>query len=334
MRVAFFDAHRFERDVFDKDPGRSAHELIYFDARLGLETAELARSCRAICSFVNDNLGRAVLTRLKELGVELIALRSAGYNHVDLICAKELGLHVVRVPKYSPYAIAEHAIALALTLNRKIHRAHQRIRELNFSLDGLVGFDMHGKTAGVVGTGRIGTVMTEILVGFGCNVIAYDKFPSEALVERHGGKVRYAPLEFLLRESDVISLHVPLNGETRHMINESAFAQMKPSALLINTGRGGLIETSALISALKHHRIGGAGLDVYEEEAQVFFADHSESGIDDDVLARLLTFPNVVITSHQGFLTNEALENIARTTIDNLSKFEQRQTLQNRVEAT
>ena len=333
MKVAFFDTHTFDRKAFECALQGSKHELRFIDSRLDGLTAELARGCDAVCCFVNDRVDEDAITKLREVGVRLIALRSAGYNNVDLKAAERAGIAVARVPEYSPAAVAEHAVALILTLNRKIHRAHQRVRELNFSLDGLVGFDMAGKTAGLIGVGRIGKVLAKILTGFSCKVLLYDLNEDPALLKSLGGNARYAALEELYRESDIVSLHVPLGPETRHMIDRKAIAQMKPSVLLINTGRGALIDTSALIEALKGHRIGGAGLDVYEEEGGVFFSDHSVEGIGDDLLARLLTFPNVVITSHQGFLTEEALANIASTTRRNLDQFERGEKLDCQVRA-
>jgi D-lactate dehydrogenase len=322
MRVLFYDAHHYERDVFDREFQSSGHTLSYVEPRLTSETADLAKGFDAVCSFVNDRVDRATLQKLSQSGVKAIALRCAGFNHVDLKAAQEFGIPVVRVPAYSPHAVAEHAVALLLTLNRKIHRSHARIRELNFSLEGLVGFDLFQKTVGVIGTGNIGTVLAKIFRGFGCRVLAHDRNKNPELANDPG--VQYVDLQTLYRESDVISLHVPLNEGTRHLINAESLALMKPHVLLINTGRGGLVDSTALIQALKKHTIGGAGLDVYEEEEGVFFHDLSSEGIGDDVLARLLTFPNVVITSHQAFLTQEALSQIARTTRDNLSAVEKR----------
>ncbi|MEK6580184.1 MAG: 2-hydroxyacid dehydrogenase [Bdellovibrionota bacterium] len=329
MKVAFFDSHQFEREVFNSENKNHAHELVFYDCRLTQEFTGLAHGYDVVCCFVNDRLDAATLKRLKENGVKLVALRSAGFNHVDLTAAAKLDLPVVRVPEYSPYAVAEHTVALVLTLNRKIHRAYTRVRELNFSLEGLVGFDMHGKTVGVVGTGRIGRVMVKILHGFGCNVLAYDLKPDPELVSLK--MAQYVELNQIYRDSDVISLHIPLQPQTKHIIDARALAQMKPQVLLVNTGRGALIDTPALIEALKKHMIGGAALDVYEEEEGIFFSDHSIEGINDDLLARLLTFPNVLVTSHQAFLTNEALKNIAGTTLSNITEFEKGLKLSNRV---
>ena len=329
MRVAVFDTHRFERDALERANQRHGHELAYYEPRLTRETAPLAERFDAVCSFVNDRLDNDALEVLQRGGVKLIALRSAGFNHVDLPAARRLGFTVVRVPEYSPYAVAEHAVALMLTLIRKTHRAYARVRESNFSLDGLVGFDLHGKTVGVVGTGRIGAVLLRIMHGFGCTLLAFDQNPSPTLARELG--VRFVDLPQLFRESDIISLHVPLTPETRHVIDAAALAQMKPGVIVINTGRGALIDTQALVTALKRQQIGGAGLDVYEEEEGIFFQDLSGEVLQDDVLARLLTFPNTLITSHQGFLTREALANIAETTLANITAFERLEPLANQV---
>ncbi len=328
MKVAFFDMHRFEKKAFDEVNTRFGHEITYFESRLTPETAKLASQFPAICAFVNDRLNEASLTILKSEGVRLIALRSAGFNHVDLCAAQKLALPVVRVPAYSPHAVAEHAVALLLALNRKITRANSRVRELNFSLEGLVGFDLFGKTVGILGTGKIGTVMATIMKGFGCNVLAYDLEPNPDLITLG---VQYVQLDEIYSRSDVISLHIPLNETTHHIINEASLAKMKPGVYLINTGRGGLIDTKALITSLKHGHLGAAGLDVYEEEENIFFQDLSESCLQDDILARLLTFPNVLITSHQAFLTHEALVHIAETTLENISSFEKNGLLMNEV---
>ena len=328
MKVAVFDTHRFERSFFEAVNLRFGHTLAFFEARLNEGTAPLAADFAAICAFVNDRLSANVLTRLKDLSVELIALRSAGFNNVDLAAAGRLGLKVVRVPAYSPHAVAEHAVTLILALNRKVHRAYSRVRELNFSLDGLVGFDLYQKTIGIIGTGKIGTVMAQILSGFGCQVLAYDKIVNSEL---DTSRVTYTSLSELYRLSDIVSLHVPLTHETRHLIDSGALSQMKPGVMLINTGRGALIETKALIESLKSGHIGYAGLDVYEEEENVFFQDLSDQVLQDDVLARLLTFPNVLITSHQAFLTREALGNIAETTLRNISEYESGRQLTNEV---
>jgi len=319
MKIAVFDTHRYDREALAQANHACHFTFSFFDVRLKPETVALAQGHEVVCVFVNDQLTRPVLESLKQHGVKLIALRCAGFNNVDLKAAKELGLPVVRVPEYSPYAVAEHAVALLLTLNRKIHKAHNRVREGNFALDGLVGFDLKGKTVGIVGTGKIGRVFTQIMKGFGCRLLAHDVRADEALVAETG--VEYVAMERLFAESDVISLHVPLMPQTYHLVNEAALALMKRGVVLINTSRGALVDASALIKALKQGRIGAAGLDVYEEEAGVFFQDLSGHVLQDDVLARLMTFPNVIITSHQAFLTKEALENIAETTLGNVAEF-------------
>ena len=327
--VAFFDSRRYDRESFLAANQKFGFQFLFLETRLTEATADLVPSGAIVCSFVNDQLSENALRRLSERQVKLIALRSAGYNHVDLRAAQQLGLTVVRVPEYSPYAVAEHAVALLLSLNRKIHRASNRVREMNFSLEGLVGFDLHGKTVGVVGLGRIGLAFARIMRGFGCRVLAYDLNPQNEYETEIG--LKYASFHTLLHESDIISLHVPLNHETHHLFSSEAFDKVKKDLILINTGRGALIDSRALIKALKSHRIGGACLDVYEEEEGVFFSDFSESGIEDDLLARLLTFPNVLITSHQAFLTREALQNIADTTLLSLQAFVDGQILQNQV---
>lgn len=330
MRIAFFDSRSYDREAF-LAANNGAHELVFFEPRLSAITARMAEGFPAVCPFVNDSADAEALACLHAGGTRLLALRSAGFNHVDLTAAGALGLRVVRVPEYSPYAVAELAVALILSLNRKIHRAYQRVRDANFSLEGLVGFDLHGKTFGVVGTGKIGAVAARIMHGFGCRILAYDVQPNEELLAAKG--LRYVELDELFAESDVISLHVPLLPSTRHLIDARALALMKPSVMLINTGRGALLDTRALIEALKQRRVGAAGLDVYEEEEGVFFQDLSDQVLHDDVLARLLTFPNVLITSHQGFLTREALANIASTTLSSVTAFERGEPLAHEVRA-
>jgi D-lactate dehydrogenase len=317
MIISIFDTHRFDRAAFEKENLRFKHDLRFFTTGLEQKTAKLAAGSPAICAFVNDVLDRPTLTILQENGVRLVALRSAGYNHVDLAAARDLGLTVTRVPAYSPYAVAEHAVALLLALNRKIPRAYNRVREANFSLEGLVGFDLHGKTVGIVGTGKIGAIFAKIMAGFGCRLLAFDAFPNSAL------PVTYVAPEQLLAESDIISLHVPLLPETFHFLCAETLAHVKPGAVIVNTSRGALIDAPALIEALKSGQIAGAALDVYEEEAGVFFHDLSGEVLQDDVLARLISMPNVLITSHQAFLTHEALANIAQTTLETVSAFEQ-----------
>lgn len=331
MNIGFFDTHKFEKPVFLKANQSFAHNITFFDHRLTKETAPLAKNNPCICSFVNDKLDRDTLILLKEAGVQLIALRSAGFNHVDLKAAFELNLKVVRVPEYSPYAVAEHAVALLLTLNRKIHRSFLRVRELNFSLDGLVGFDLNGKTVGVIGAGKIGSVFAKIMSGFGCRILLCDLLQNQELVKSIGAE--FVNLEEIYQQSDIISLHVPLNPSTRYLINQTSLQKMRKGVFLINTGRGALINTRDLIQALKSGHLGGAGLDVYEEEEKVFFQDHSDEILQDDVLARLLTFSNVIITSHQAFLTQEALDNIAQTTLSNISEFEKGLILTNEIKS-
>jgi D-lactate dehydrogenase len=316
ITVAVFDTKPYDREALQQiaAPGIAWH---FLDFRLNAETAPLAKPARAVCVFVNDQLNRPCLEALAGQGVELIALRCAGFNNVDLAAAKTLKLTVTRVPAYSPHAVAEHAVALLLALNRKIHRAYNRVREQNFSLHGLVGFDLHGKTAGIVGTGKIGRLVAQILRGFGMTVLAYDPFPATEWAQQHG--VTYVDARTLAQNSDVVSLHIPLTPETKHLIREETLALMKSGSLLINVSRGALIDTTALIAALKSGQLAGVGLDVYEEEEGIFFEDLSGQVLQDDELARLLTFPNVLITAHQAFLTREALAEISRVTIANLT---------------
>ncbi len=330
MKVAFFDTHKFERNIFQKENEKFNHEIIFFETRLIEQTTNLCVGYPCVCAFVNDRLDSKTLRVISASGTRLIALRSAGFSHVDMESAHDLGLRVVYVPEYSPHAVAEHAVALILSLNRKIHRAYTRVREGNFSLDGLVGFDLYKKTVGVVGTGRIGSVMTNILNGFGCQILAYDLVQNPALA---AAGVQYVSLDELLRKSDIISLHVPLTPETRYILDSKALSLTKPGVMLINTGRGALIDTRALIQYLKSGHVGYAGLDVYEEEEGIFFENLSDQILQDDQLARLLTFPNVLLTSHQAFLTEEALGNIAKTTLQNIAEFENGNNLCNEVYA-
>lgn len=318
MRVAVFSTKSYDERFLNAANAAFEHELVFFEARLSQETSVLASGFEAVCVFVNDTLDRAVLEQLAQGGVRLIALRCAGFNNVDLSAARELGLTVARVPAYSPYAVAEHTLALIMTLNRKTHRAYARVREMNFALDGLLGFDLNQRTVGVIGTGKIGEVFVRIMMGLGCRVVAYDPYPNEAC--RKLG-VEYVTLETLYKTSDIISLHCPLAAESVHLIDAKAVAQMKRGVMLINTSRGALVDTRAMIEGLKSGQIGYLGLDVYEEETELFFEDLSERVIQDDVFARLLTFPNVVITGHQGFFTEEALTNIAHTTLENVAAF-------------
>lgn len=319
MKAAVFSAHSFERPFFAELNRAGRHELLFVEERLTALNARAAAGCPAVCAFAQDDLSRDVLRILREGGTRFVALRSAGFNHVDLAAARELGIRVARVPAYSPYAVAEHAVALLLALDRKLCRASARVRELNFSLDGLVGFDLHGRTVGVVGMGRIGAVFARIMHGFGCRVLAHDPRPDPEL-EALG--TRFVSLDQLFAESQVISLHLPLTAASRHLVDAAAIAKMKRGVMLINTGRGALIDTKALIQALKTGQVGAAGLDVYEEEENVFSRDLSGEVLQDDVLARLMTFPNVMITAHQAFLTEEALGNIVQTTLENLAEFE------------
>ena len=319
VRIALFSARDYDREFFSAANAGHGHEIVYLETVLAPETAPLASGFSSVCAFVNDRLGRDTLEALAQGGTKLLALRSAGYNNVDLAAARELGLTVARVPAYSPHAVAEHSVALVLTLDRKIHRAYARVREGNFSLSGLVGFDLHGRTVGVVGTGRIGLAFSRAMAGFGCRLLATDPQASPEL-EALGG--RYVPLDDLLSSSDIVSLHCPLTPGTHHLIDERALALMKPGAMLINTGRGALVETRAVIAALKSGHLGHLGIDVYEEEEALFFEDRSQTVIQDDVFMRLLTFPNVIVTAHQGFFTREALANIAETTLANVTAFE------------
>lgn len=318
MRALFFSSQSYDQDSFIAAQAVPGLELHFQPARLTEDTAPLAAGHEVVCAFINDDLSAPVLGRLAAAGTRLIALRSAGYNHVDLAAAQRLGLTVTRVPAYSPHAVAEHAVALILALNRRLHRAYNRTREGDFSLHGLTGFDLHGKTVGVVGTGQIGLAFARIMAGFGCQLLAYDPYPNPQ-VEALGA--RYLPLEQLLRQSNIISLHCPLTPQTKHLINIHSLGDLLPGAMLINTGRGALVDTPALIEALKSGQLGYLGLDVYEEEAQIFFEDRSDQPLQDDVLARLLTFPNVIITAHQAFLTREALAAIAATTLDNIARW-------------
>ncbi len=329
MRILFFSSQAYDSESFQASNHRHGFELHFQQAHLQADTAVLAQGFEVVCAFVNDDLSRPVLERLAAGGTRLVALRSAGYNHVDLAAAEALGLPVVHVPAYSPHAVAEHAVGLILTLNRRLHRAYNRTREGDFSLHGLTGFDLHGKRVGVIGTGQIGETFARIMAGFGCELLAYDPYPNPR-IQALGG--RYLALDALLAESDIVSLHCPLTADTRHLIDAQRLATMKPGAMLINTGRGALVNAAALIEALKSGQLGYLGLDVYEEEADIFFEDRSDQPLQDDVLARLLSFPNVVVTAHQAFLTREALAAIADTTLDNIAAW-QDGTPRNRVRA-
>ncbi|MBK9189708.1 MAG: 2-hydroxyacid dehydrogenase [Phycisphaerales bacterium] len=319
MRVAVFSTHPFDRTFLAQANQGAGHELHFVDAKLSVQTLGAAQGCKGVCLFVSDVADAAILKGLHAGGTRLLALRSAGFNNVDLSAADALGMTVARVPAYSPHAVAEHAVGLMLMLNRKLHRAHNRVREQNFALDGLLGFDMHAKVVGIVGVGKIGACVARIMLGFGCRVLAYDLVRDEELA---GLGVEYVDLERLLRESDVVTLHCPLTPQTRHLINADRLATMKPGVMIINTSRGAVIDTKALIAGLKRGHVGYVGLDVYEEEGDLFFRDLSEEVIQDDVFARLQTFPNVVVTAHQAFFTREALTNIAETTLDNITRFD------------
>jgi D-lactate dehydrogenase len=320
MKVPFYDAKPYDHLFFVPAGEKLGVEFHFHAFRLSADTAASAGSAQAVCVFVNDTIDRACLEALAKQGVRLVALRCAGFNQVDLKAAAEIGIRIARVPAYSPHAVAEHAVALLLTLNRKTHRAYNRVREHNFSLNGLVGFDLHGRTAGIVGTGKIGKITAQIFKGFGMEVLVYDLYPDEAWAAANGAT--YIGLEDLLSRSDVVSLHTPLTPETHYLINERSLATMKEGAYLLNTSRGGLIDTSALIESLKQGHLGGVALDVYEIEEGVFFEDLSHEVLQDDDLARLVSFPNVLVTSHQGFLTEEALSEIARVTTENLARLE------------
>lgn len=311
MKVAFFDAKPYDIPSFEKFGGENGIRFKFYETKLNEDTAELAKGCEAVCVFVNDTVNAAVIDRLCQLGVKTLALRCAGYNNVDIKYAKDK-LKVVSVPAYSPYAVAEHAMALLLTSIRRVHKAYIRTRDHNFSLNGLTGFDLHGKTVGVVGTGKIGRIFINICRGFGMNVIAYDKFPAK------DSGIEYVELDELFSRSDIISFHCPLTDETYHLIDEKSVDKLKKGVVIINTSRGALIDAEALLEGIKARKIGAACLDVYEEEADVFFQDFSGHIIADDTLARLISMPNVIVTSHQAFLTEEALSNIAETTVNNI----------------
>ena len=319
LRLAVYSTQPHDRRFLDAANAAGRCELIYLEPRLDALTAPAAAGAQAVCLFVNDRADAAALEVLARQGVRLIALRCAGFNNVDLQAARRLGIAVARVPEYSPYAVAEHTVAIILTLNRKIHRAYARVREGNFALDGLLGFDLHGRTVGVVGTGKIGEQVARIMAGFGCRVLAFDPQPNPACV---AAGARYVTLPELLAASDVVTLHCPLTPQTHHLIDARAIAIMRPGAMLVNTSRGGVIDTPAVIEALKSGALGSLGLDVYEEEGDLFFRNLSDQVIRDDVFARLLTFPNVVITGHQAFFTEDALRAIAETTLRNVEQFE------------
>ena len=331
MKIAVFSAKRYDRDFLTAANATAGHEIVYFDMPLEQQTVALASGYAAVCIFVNDIADAGVLETLAAGGTRLVALRCTGFNNVDLKAAAQFGLKVVRVVTYSPYSVAEHAVALILAINRKIHRAYNRTRDSNFSLDGLMGFDLHGKTVAVVGTGKIGQVFTRIMLGFGCEIIGYDKFPSLAF-EALGA--RYAEPGEIGKKADIISLHCPLTPETNHIVNAETLARAKRGALLINTSRGGLIDTEAAISALKSGQLGGLAIDVYEQEADLFFRDLSSTIVSDDVFQRLLSFPNVIVTGHQAFFTQEAITTICETTLQSATEFATGQALSNEIKAS
>lgn len=318
MKIAFFDAKPYDKPSFEKYGQENGVKFKYFETKLNEDTVDLAKGFDGVCAFVNDTVNDAVVDRLYEMGVTVLALRCAGFNNVDMKHAFGK-LHVLRVPAYSPYAVAEHTMALLLTSIRRIHKAYIRSRDYNFSLANLTGFDLHGKTVGVIGTGRIGRVFIDICRGFGMKVLAYDKFKAEGL--DNGDTIKYVELDELFRNSDIISLHCPLTEETNHLIDETALEKCKKGVVILNTSRGGLVDAEALLNGIKSRKVGAACLDVYEEESDIFFEDNSGHIMEDDTLARLISMPNVIVTSHQAFLTEEALENIAETTVNNLVTF-------------
>lgn len=328
VKIAFFDTKPYDRESFNQVNGIYNFEIKFFKVHLSAESVVMADGYDVVCAFVNDNITAEIIDKLMFYNIQLVALRSAGYNNVDLMTAFEK-LHIVRVPAYSPYAIAEHTVALIQTLNRKIHRAYNRTREANFALHGLLGFDLHGKTAGVIGTDKIGRGLIKILRGFSMNVLAYDKYTDTDFEKETGCK--YVSLDEIFTASDIISLNCPLTPETEYLVNETSIRKMKKGVMIINTGRGKLIRTSDLINGLKEGKIGSAGLDVYEEESEYFFEDLSGEVLTDDVLARLLTFNNVIITSHQGFFTREALTGIAETTLQNITDYFENKPLPNEI---
>lgn len=324
MKIAFYDTKPYDRIWFEPLSQKYNHDIKFYEHKLNQDTAVLAEGFEAVCAFVNDTIDANVIDTLYGCGIKLLALRCAGYNNVDFKYAFGK-IHIVRVPSYSPPAVAEHAAALLLAVNRKIHRAYSRTRDNNFSINGLMGMDLNGKTAGIIGTGKIGQVFINICRGFGMQVLAYDPYPAP------DDTVHYVPLENLFENSDVISLHCPLTDETNHLINGETLSKMKPHAIIVNTSRGGLINTADLIEALKSKKIGGAGLDVYEEESEYFFEDYSSEIVRDDELARLLSLPNVVVTSHQGFFTREAMEQIAIVTMENFDVYIKHEELVNEI---
>ena len=328
MKIALFSSKSYDLEYFTEANTEFGFEIMHFESRLRTRTAHLAKGFDTVCVFVNDVIDRECILILKELGVKAIALRCAGFNNVDLATAKEVGIRVVRVPAYSPEAVAEHALALILTLNRKTHKAYNRVRDGNFSLERLTGFNLNGKTVGIVGTGRIGLAFAGIMKGLGCRILAYDKFPRQDL---ECSQFTYMGLEKLLAQSDIISLHCPLTPETAYLVNRQTLAMMKPGVMLINTSRGALVNTNEVIKALKSKHLGYLGIDVYEQEEKLFFRDRSEEILQDDEISRLMTFPNVLITAHQAFFTREALSQIASTTLQNLKDMEEGKALLNEI---
>jgi D-lactate dehydrogenase len=331
MKIAVFSAKRYDRDYLDAANATEGHQLKHYEVLLDLDSVHLAAGYDGVCIFVNDKADAGVLAQLKAGGTKLVALRCTGFNNVDLKAAEQLGIKVVRVTDYSPYSTAEYAVALLLAINRKIHRAYNRTRDSNFALDGLMGFDLHGKSVAVIGTGKIGRVFAKIMVGFGCNVIGYDKFPSKDF-EALGA--HYAAPGEIARDADIVSLHCPLTPETYHIINADAIARAKRGALLINTSRGALVDTEAVIEGLKSGQIGGFATDVYEQEAGLFFRDLSSVVVTDDVLQRLISFPNVIVTGHQAFFTQEAVTTICETTMQSVTEFATGRPLANEIKAS
>ena len=328
MKIAVFSARRYDKTMLAEANAGAGHELRFLEDRLTAATASLAEGCEVVCVFVNDNVDAEVLEILAGQGTRLVATRSTGYNHIDAQAAQRLGIEVVRVTDYSPHSVAEFAVGLLLAVNRKIARASTRTRDGNFDLDGLMGFDLHGKTVGVIGTGKIGVIFARIMAGFGCSIVGYDKYPSPAF-EALGG--RYVGIDELLQCSDVVSLHCPLTPETHHIVDAASLAHVKRGCILVNTSRGGLVDTECAIAALKTGQLGGLAIDVYEQEASLFFQDLSSTIITDDVIQRLVSFPNVIVTGHQAFFTVEAIGQIMRTTIESISDFERGQPLRNRI---
>ena len=331
MKIAFYSTKSYDREFMDRANESFHHEISYFDTALTLPTVVLAQGHEAVCIFVNDEANAKVLEQLRENGVRLLALRSTGFNNVDLRQAQQLDLPVVRVPAYSPYSVAEHALAMLLTLNRKTHLAYERVRNGNFSLERLMGFDLHGRTVGVIGTGKIGRIFARLMRGLGCSVLTYDPYPDETLANEEG--IEYVTLPELLAQSDIISLHCPLTEESHHLIDAEAVARMRENVMLINTSRGALVDTPVVIKGLKSRKIGYFGLDVYEQEENLFFEDLSGEIIQDDQITRLMTFPNVLITSHQAFFTSNALTQIAETTLQSIADFEAGKPLEHQISA-